>query len=415
LPLLEYQLSRKDEAKRLGLGVTALDSEVKRLRQENEPNPGQGSKLSIREPEPWPEPIDPAVLLDAVSSVIRRYVILSDHEADIVALWILHCYVFDAFQCTPRLAITSPEKRCGKTTLLDVIGCLVPKALPASNITAAATFRTIEAVRPTLLIDEADTFLDGKDELRGILNSGHRKGGNVIRTVGEDNEARQFVTHCPVAIGRIGKLSETLADRSVEVQLRRRLPTETITWFRFDRVEHLEMLARKAARWAADSRDRLNSDPELPDWLFNRAADNWRPLFAIAEFAGGDRPIRVKRANADDSVKSQLLGDIREAFLTNCTDRLSSEDLVKYLAGLEDRPWPEWKNGNPMTKNQLSRQLKPFDVSSKTIRIETGTPKGYYLGDFFDAFSRYIPSENATPQQANHINRLDEKKTQQRI
>jgi putative DNA primase/helicase len=125
LPLLEYELKRKQEAKRLRLGVTALDTQVRRLREENEPNPGQGSKLSLREPVPWPEPVDPAVLLHDIAAAIRRHVVLSDHEADIVALWIVHCYVFDTFQCTPRLAITSPEKRCGKTTLLDVIGCLV--------------------------------------------------------------------------------------------------------------------------------------------------------------------------------------------------------------------------------------------------------------------------------------------------
>ena len=81
---------------------------------------------------------------------------------------------------TPRLAVRAPTRGCGKTTLLDVIGrgaC----ALATENISTAALFRTIEAGHPTLFIDEFDTGSRDNDELREILNSGHRQGGRVVR------------------------------------------------------------------------------------------------------------------------------------------------------------------------------------------------------------------------------------------
>jgi hypothetical protein len=139
-------------------------------------------------------------------------------------LWIIHTYLLDSFSISPRLAIGSPEKGCGKTTLLDVISRLVWRPLSTSNATVAAIFRIVELSCPTLLIDEADTFLPENEELRGILNSGHRRGGSVIRTIGDDHEPRMFSTFCPCAIALIGKLPGTLADRSVSVELKRRRP-----------------------------------------------------------------------------------------------------------------------------------------------------------------------------------------------
>jgi putative DNA primase/helicase len=98
-------------------------------------------------------------LIDHLVRAISAHVKLSEAAAVAVALWCLHAHVFEAATISPRLAITSPEKRCGKTTLLRVVQGLVPKPLYAANITAAALFRTVEAARPTLLIDELTASL----------------------------------------------------------------------------------------------------------------------------------------------------------------------------------------------------------------------------------------------------------------
>jgi putative DNA primase/helicase len=333
----------------------------------------QGRALSLSEPQPWPQPISGAELLAALSAAIRRHVVMSDYEADTAALWTVHTFLLDCFGISPRLAITSPEKQCGKTTLLDVLKKLVWRPLETVNASASAIFRVVEMAQPTVLIDEADTFLADNEELRGILNSGHRKGGSVLRTVGEDFEPRSFSTYSACAIALIGKLPGTLADRSVPIALRRRRPDEAVTSFRFDRTADLDELASKAARWAADNTDRIrSSDPDMPVQMFNRAADNWRPLLAIADAAGAEWSVRARRAaqksvgaaaGDDQSRGVQLLADVRAILTDRDTDRMRSADLVAALVAIEGHPWAEWKAGRSITQNGLARMLKPFGIA----------------------------------------------------
>jgi hypothetical protein len=189
----------------------------------------QGRALALPSPEPWPQPVGGAALLTEMSVAIQRYVVVEYGAAETVALWALHGHTLDAFSISPRLAITSPEKNCGKTTLLDVIGGLVPRPLITANATTAAIFRSIEVARPSLLIDEADSFLEGREELRGILNSGHRRNGCVLRVVGEDHEPTAFSTWAATAIALIGRLAPTLEDSSLIVRMRRRRHDEVVS------------------------------------------------------------------------------------------------------------------------------------------------------------------------------------------
>jgi Protein of unknown function (DUF3631) len=399
LSLLSYERERESAASALGIAATRLDRLVTANRKGDEPQ-AQGRPLEFPEPEPWPERVSGDAILSELTAAIKKHVVLSEPQAHIAALWILHAYVFDAFQCTPRLAITSPEKRCGKTTLMDVLKELVPRAKSTESVTPPAIFRTTELHRPTWLIDEADTFLRDNDELRGVINSGHRKGGNVTRLVdvgGGKFEPRDFSTHAPCAIALIGTLPDTLADRSIHIELRRRLPSESITQFRAGHTVDLTNLASKAARWTVDNRAALERlDPAVPDHLFNRQADNWRPLFAVAQAAGGEWPERAKRASLaghvepEESARTQLLADIQVVFAEKNCDRLTSEDLVNALVSMADRQWGECNHGKALTQNQLARRLKPFGIAPKTLRIGTGTAKGYLRESFEDAFNRYL-------------------------
>jgi putative DNA primase/helicase len=406
LGMLEYERERKEAAESLNIRAPILDRLVATERDKFNDDGKQGRALSLPEPEPWPQPVNGADLLDAMSASVRRHVVMFDYAADTAALWAIHTYLLDCSGISPRLAITSPERGCGKTTALDVLSRLVSRPLPTANASASAIFRVVEMQRPTLLIDEADTFLPENEELRGILNSGHRYGGSVIRTVGEEFEPRSFSTYSACAVALIGKLPATLADRSVPIELRRRRTDEPIESFRFDRTQHLDQFARKAARWAADNGDRIRgADPDMPAGVFNRAADNWRPLLAIADAAGGDWPARARRAvqyagaataAADEqSVRVLLLSDIRAIFAERAVDRLASAELVEALVGIEGRTWAEWKVGRPITANTLARLLAPFTIAPETIRMGDRTPKGYQRARFEDAFSRYLPQERA--------------------
>ena len=403
LPTLEYERERKEVAKRLNVRAPILDLLVAAEREKSGDDGKQGRALSLPQRDPWPDPVSGAELLDELSASIRRHVVMPDYAADTAALWTVHTYLLEVLGISPRLAVTSPERGCGKTTLLDVLLCLVQRPLPTANATASAIFRVVEMRRPTLLIDEGETFLLENEELRGIFNSGHRRGGSVIRTVGDDFEPRSFSTYSACAIALIGRLPATLADRSVSVELRRRLSDEVIEAFRFDRTEHLDQLARKAARWAEDNTDRIrDADPDMPAGVFNRMADNWRPLLAIADAVGGEWPWRARSAierggtpaaGDEQSVRALLLADIRTIFAERSAERLASAELIETLAAIEGRPWAEWKAGKAITANGLARLLAPFAIVPDTIRLGDRTPKGYHLHQFEDAFARYLPQE----------------------
>lgn len=382
--------------------------------------PKQGRDVQFDEPEPWPEAVDGAALLDAIADTFTRYLALPKFAASALALWTLHAYSFDAHFTSAILAVTSPAKRCGKTLLLIILGAVAPRRLFAANVTPAVLFRTIEKYSPTLLIDEADTFIRDNDELRGVLNSGHTRTTAVcIRAVGEDHDPRAFSTWCPKAIALIGKLPGTLADRAIEVSMRRRTPGERVARLRQDRIEDEVLgLRRQATRWAADHLDTLRaSDPMTPEALHDRAADCWRPLLAVAEAVGGAWPERARTTALalsgeadDDDVGTKLLADIKAVFeAEGHAEVLGSTAIVEALVALEDRPWKEWSNGRPLSTAKLARLLKGYDVlPAGDTRIGAKVVKGYRRAAFVEAWERYLPDlaaqGSAKPRQGNNPN-----------
>ncbi len=332
--------------------------------------------------------------------------------AEAVALWVLHAHAHDASEVSPILAITSPEKRSGKTTLLELIQEIVPRPFPASNVSTAAVFRSVEKWRPTLLIDEADTFLNDREDLRGVLNSGHRHSmAFVIRTVGEDHEPRSFETWAPKAIAKIGSLPDTLHDRSIVIPMRRKRTDESKRRLRRDRLaSECSGPLRQAATWAEQQQEDLRQrDPMLPEQLHDRARDNWRPLIAIADSLGGDWPQRARTAALglsgivapeEESIRVQLLEALRRVFTDSDADKLPSRDIVEQLVLMEDGPWAEYRRGKPITPAQVARLLRPHGVRPKDIWIADGhgggrTLKGYELAALQDAFGRYLPPADA--------------------
>lgn len=369
----------------------------------------QEGGIGFVEPLPWPEQVNGEELLNDIASVFCRYAVISSNDAATLALWTVLTYLSDTVWILPLLVITSPEKRCGKTLVLELLQACVLRPLPASNISAASLYRVVEKYRPTLLIDEADTFLGDSDELRGIINSGHRRSSAyVLRCDGDNLEPRSFSTWCPKAIALIGKLADTLDDRSIQIRMERKMAKDQVQRLRSDLIgKETDLIRRKAARWARDRGAGLReADPRIPSELHDRAQDNWRPMLAIADFAGGIWP-SIARAAAvaladsagDDnrSVRAQLLSDIRSIFESHNVTRISSEELTKALGEMIERPWPEWSKGKPITQRQISKLLKPFGVGTRQIRFGLSNNRGYELSDFEGAFLRY--AEGANPLQ----------------
>lgn len=388
----------------------------------------QGKALFLEDPEPWPEPLGCANLLEETTGLLRQYAVLPAGGDVAIALWVTYTHCIDAFDIAPILCLNSPLPECGKSLVLSLIGPLTRRPLYSSNMTTATVYRTVEEYNPTLIMDEFDTYGIIDPQIKGVLNSGHsRPTAYVSRCVGDQNEIRAFCTWGAKAIALIGKLPHTLESRSIVIPMRRKTRGESVQKFlRRNASPILRDLQRKMARFAADHINILKeSNPPLPEELGSRACDNWLPLVAIADLAGEDWGIRARDAarclsglrGDPDSQQIQILADIREIFTKMEARSLSSDELCSQLAQDKESPWCESAKGKPITPRQLAVQLKPFDIQPEQMWMERENRRGYRLEKFQDAFARYLPAfppdspaDPLEPLELNGINNLDPQK-----
>jgi putative DNA primase/helicase len=345
---------------------------------------------------PWHEPVDGDELASTLAHAIKTYIALPDAATDAIALWTMLTWIVNAFTISPRLAITSPTKGCGKTTVLRFLNRVVRRPKRAGSISPSALFRAIEALRPTILLDETEKYVETGSDLHALMNEGHCKGGSVLRVLGDKLELREFGVFGAVAFARNGRLPDDLEQRSIIIQMQRRRADEPLAELREGPMEWLDRLARMCSRWADDNASLVaDCDPDMGD-LINRNCDNWRPLFAIADLIGADWPSRIREAAAvltpceSESTGPMLLGDINAAFGDRAAERFISIKLCEDLAAMEGRPWAEWRASKPITPNQLARLLKPFGIAPTTIRVGEERAKGYYRHQFEAAWERYL-------------------------
>ncbi len=412
-----YGKERKETAKRLGVPVVFLDKEIDARRSPGDTANGQGRPLELPDVEPWDRPVDGAALIGDLVAKIREFVSLGDHDALAVALWIIHAFAYETAFHSPRLAITSPTPRCGKSSLLRCIGRLAPRPLATSNISAPALFRVIEKARPTMLVDEIDQVDEEKRrELVGIINSSHcRLDACVVRTVavGDDHEPRAFSTWAPIALAAIGQLPITWIDRSIVIRMKRRAKNEPIERMRLDRDQGFNALARKCARWAVDHAHALSrADPATPLQLNDRAADNWRHLIGIADLAGGAWPEQARAAAVALSTDAEgeaealgvmLLADLQTVFAAASNDALWTETIVDRLKTMIERPWPELGRGKGITGKRLADMLRAFGVRSRQIKDGSVNRWGYRRSDLSEAWSRYCAEASPALQSATPL------------
>jgi len=415
LPALIYEREREAAAVKLGCRVPILDKLIEAERDKCAPNADtkQGRPIEISDVELWPETVDGAAVLNTLVKSLRLYVVVSDVQADALALWTAHTHAHDASDTSPRLVLKSPQKRSGKTRLVEVLARITSRPLSLSGIRPAALLRLIETHRPTLLLDEMDAAMKQDREmaeaLRGLINSGFdRANARYVMNVPMPDggyEPRAFSTWCPQLLSGIGNLPDTVRDRSIEIDMQRKTRDQKVNRLRRRDGGELHDIARKLVRWVADNMAALReSVPKIPTGLNDRAADAWEPLFAIADLAGGDWPERARKAalalsgdtvTDDEEIGSMLLADIAEIFNKDVsTQHISSADLADALASMMDRPWADWRNGKAITQNALARLLRPYQIVPGTIRVGSGpkdTAKGYKLDSFKDAFARYLP------------------------
>ena len=324
LSVSQYEREREAAAKRLEIRVSVLDREVAAARKRLKSAELAGTMIEFKDPQPWSKPVNGAALLDEIAATLRRYVVLPPHADAAIALWLVVTHLLHVVDVAPILSIASPTHRCGKTTLLGILAELAAKPLATSNIMPAGLFRVVEKYQPTLLIDEGDSFLKMREELRGLLNSGHtRTSAFVLRCVGDDSEPRRFSTWAFKAISAIGTLPTTVADRSVAIDIQRKRPDQRVEKLRHADPKHFQRLAAQLAKWAGDSAAAVKAArTAVPTELHDRAADNWYPLLTVADLAGAEWPDRARRAALElsgatpdgDALVIELLADVRAAF-----------------------------------------------------------------------------------------------------
>jgi len=367
---------------------------------------------------------DGANLFDDVVTALQRYVVFPCPEtAWTIALWVLHTYVYDAFDTTPYLEVMSPTKQAGKSRLFEVLGLLVARPYTAVGTTEAVLFRKIHADHPTLLLDEIDATF-GKDAkltqgIRGVLNGGYRRNGVIARCVGLSHDVKDYSIFCPKAFAGIGDaLPDTVRDRSIPIRLRRRATNEPQP-ARFRERHAREELAPLAARikaFAEGMRDRIaRSTPELPNDLGDRQQDAWEPLLAIADLASGDWPKKARNAavqlhgtRVEGDIGLLLLEHIRDAFDAEKQDELSTKAILDFLVDRgDDSPWARWwsedlafgRSRGPAS--QMARHLKPHGVESEQLWVKGQNVRGYKRSSFTDVWNRYWPEPREYERQSD--------------
>ncbi|MFN3473842.1 MAG: DUF3631 domain-containing protein [Blastomonas sp.] len=353
-----------------------------------------------------------ASLLGEIHGYLSKFIAYPSPDAAVAhVLWIAHCHAMNAWESTPRLAALSPEPGSGKTRLLEMTENLVPRPVEAVNVTPAYLFRKVadENGRPTILFDEIDTVFGPKakdnEEIRGLLNAGHRQGAVAGRCVvrGKEIHTEEIPAYCAVALAGLDDLPDTIRTRSILIRMRRRAPGETVEPYRrrLHASEGHALRDRLAGMIAAAEHELHCAMPVMPECVVDRDADVWEPLLAIADKAGGDWPDRARVAAVTlvtdskagtPSLGVRLLSDLRVIFANS--DQLRTDEIIEKLCALEESPWGDLR-GKPIDSRGLAQRLRKYDVKPKTIRVMSATAKGYTRDSLTDAWQRYLPSESA--------------------
>jgi hypothetical protein len=367
--------------------------------------------------EPEPEPrVNGAELLDDIREFLARFVVYPTPHALVAhVLWIMHAWLMDCWESTPRMAFLSPEPGSGKSRALEVTEPLVPRSVHAVNTTSAYLFRKVDDPdgKPTILYDEIDTVFGPKakenEDIRGMLNAGHRKGAVAGRCVtrGKVIETQELDAYCAVMLAGLDDLPDTLMSRAIVVRMQRRAPSEHVEPWR-PRVNEPEAHALRAriTTWAESvKRDAADMWPEMPPGVEDRQADKWEALITVADLAGGHWSDTARVAAVTDVTDSKagtpsmgvlLLRDIKAVFEKHQVDRIFTETVLTDLKGMEESPWAVIRRGEPLNARGLAQRLGKYGITPDLQRIGEETGRGYTRSQFTDAWSRYLSTESVT-------------------
>jgi hypothetical protein len=357
-------------------------------------------------------------IADHVRNHLKRHVrFSSDHDAIVVALWILHTHTLEAALSSPYLCVTSPVHGSGKSTLLSVLADLVPNPVASAHTTVAALFRSADG--NTILLDEVDTMLKNPAiarDLIGVLNAGYSRGKAAVvsRCTGDNHIPTAFPVFGPKVIAGIDLPAQVPAatmSRSIEIRLERAVSSDDITPYGgAATTDASASLHADLLTWATEHLSVIEkSTQKAPDSPDLRWSQIWKPLFAVADALGetwlGSATaaftglVPEPEDDSMETVRLELLRDLCLAFHKIGADNISTEDLLHFLTyNLPDSRWVYWSRrrvDKRLDARDLAEILRPFGIKSKTVRLQgvlKQTAKGYRYQDLEPHWERYLGS-----------------------
>jgi putative DNA primase/helicase len=342
---------------------------------------------------PWDEPVPTAELLNAIEVKFSRYVVASKAVVTASTLWTAFTWVIELAVHAPKLCFHFPEPASGKTTALNVLRWMVQRPYMAVEATGAATYRIVDRLKPTLLLDEADTLFDRSTVLAHIINASWTSGGQKIPRVGLRGEVIEFDPYSTQAIGMKGlNMPGTTSSRTILCMLWPKLPSEEVEDFSYVDDDEFKAIRRKLLRWSVDNAVSLReAKPMTAPGFNNRIRMNFHLLFAIADLASGEWPKRAREA-ALELMKDQV--ESSEGMKAICAmdellehrEKITSAEVIKTLAADPTSEWSNFRGKGPISQTQFAALLKPYGIRP----VKVHPTNGYRKSQFADVFARLL-------------------------
>jgi energy-coupling factor transporter ATP-binding protein EcfA2 len=376
--------------------------------------------------KPWSEAVDGAALLDEIAGFVDRYVAMPPGGTDLVTLFVVATFALHRarYDYAPRLMIVG-ARNSGKSTLIKILAGLCQRPYLSSDISKAPIFQTIDANKPTILIDEVHRVFKEHPDVVSVLQQGWDY--HACRTARARGEFNTFAIAILAGIGDYG--STELKSRSAILEMiedRSEKPPAKFVPRRA--AEAMRTLRRKTLRWTMDVREALmDAEPKLPPMISrNRIGDLAEILLRAADVAGGDWPERARNAlltaaanNLDDDEDAPrlLLSAIYEVINnpdlylhyqdptdanTQTPRRKACEasfiwtvELVQEIKRRHDLPFDK------LTAHAMAKLLRGFRRAPiRPSKLMTGgrgsqTWRGYRRADLENAFALYAIGDDA--------------------
>jgi hypothetical protein len=360
---------------------------------------------------------DRRVFLEGYGGVVRqvaeylsKYIALPETSILVASAWVAASHLADRWAKFPHLAITSPEKRCGKTTLLELLGYLCFHSISTANISPACMYRLIEQEHPTLLLDEAQSLTrlgsESAEVLRELLNASIEKNAKCYRS-GSKGEVHGFCIYGPKIVALIGTLDATLADRCLPIRIRRKTKEDQVALIKSKVVaKDGEEIKKALMSWAAENAEEIDKVYEtLEPFEINnyRMADLLLPLQVVLKTASPGKAESDLRKYADEidgmdsevekmSNGTRLLIAVKEIFETitvNGASYIPTVRLVEELVKRTEEPWPRYCRGEPITPEALANLLRPYGIRSAKSKDQKS--RGFYAVAFEKTWEEFLP------------------------